>query len=508
MKSCNKYPLRRWHGIICTIYYLLYSRILLNSVVIAKKQQLTPTQLLQRRRLHSSELRLQHQSNKSGTSLQNECKRNGFGDAALLTSRCHCDVADVDGVTHDVIAPLHRALHIFGGSNNNLFHRRKKKSSAVNSCCKAATTFLLSLTSHHHKYHHLDSSKRRQLPKQSSTTILQSSTSSSLAFAFNNPSRRRRPTISLSENRRLLHSSITSYNQRSSSSTTRISSSSKSPSSSTTSLHIKFKTFDEMLNHHDNTPLLIDFYSPHCGPCKLMKGEIRSIRDTLDRLGPLLPIVVENEKSEGVGGEEERRLLEQQQQEEEDEDCSVEDVIALSTHCFDDGTELPTTTLEFVERDNVDIKLVLSADVASTLNDDDNSNDGEEEQKLLRPSGIPVFHVDTNKFPQVGAKNRIAGLPTLVLFYRGEELWRNEGMISGGDIVKVLIKLQESGWKKKTRDDEEVIVGGEESEGMVRNNNNNGKDDDEIGNERMMVTAGETGQLKKTKKRKGRRLGG
>lgn len=238
-----------------------------------------------------------------------------------------------------------------------------------------------------------------------------------------------------------------------------------------------------------------------------MKGEIRSIRDTLDRLGPLLPIVVENEEGED-GCEEERRLLEQQHEEEED-DCSVEDVIALSTHCFDDGTDLlPTTTLEFEERDNVDIKLVLSADVASTLNDDDNNNGGEEEQKLLRPSGIPVFHVDTNKFPQVGAKNRIAGLPTLVLFYRGEELWRNEGMISGGDIVKVLIKLQESGWKKKTRDGEELIVGGEESEGMVRNNNNNGKDDDEIGNERMMVTAGETGQLKKTKKRKGRRLGG
>ena len=39
---------------------------------------------------------------------------------------------------------------------------------------------------------------------------------------------------------------------------------------------------------------------------------------------------------------------------------------------------------------------------------------------------------------------------------------------------------------------------------------NNRKNDDEnvMGNEMMMVTAGEAGQLKKTKKRKGRRLGG
>ena len=447
MISCNRYPSRRWYSgiIICAIYYLL-----LDSAVIAKKQQpTTPTQLL-RRRLQSSEIRWEHQSNESGSSLHNECRRNDVGDAAFLTSLRHCGGAE----THDVIAPRHRALHIFGGSNNHhRRHHRGKKSSAVDYSCKAVSTFLSSRTSYH-SYHHHDSSKRRQLAKPSSATILQSSTPS-LAFAFN-PSRR---PILPTENRRL-RSSITSYSQ--SSSTARTSSSLSKPqsSSSSTTLHVKFKTFDEMLNHHENTPLLIDFYSPHCGPCKLMKGEIRSIRDTLDRLGPLLPIVVENVESEGVEGEEERRRL-LKQQEEEDEDCSVEDVIALSTHCFDDGTELPTTTLDFEEKDVVDIKLVLSADVASTLNNDDDNNiinngeeEEEEEEKLLRPSGIPVFHVDTNKFPQVGAKNRIAGLPTLVLFYRGEELWRNEGMISGGDIVRVLIELQEGGWKKKKNEEE------------------------------------------------------
>ena len=53
-------------------------------------------------------------------------------------------------------------------------------------------------------------------------------------------------------------------------------------------------------------------------------------------------------------------------------------------------------------------------------------------------SGIPIYHVNANKFPQVGAKNNIHGLPTLVLFHEGKEVWRNEGFICGEEILKVL----------------------------------------------------------------------
>ena len=89
----------------------------------------------------------------------------------------------------------------------------------------------------------------------------------------------------------------------------------------------------------------------------------------------------------------------------------------------------------------------------------------------------------------MGAKNHIAGLPTLVLFYRGEELWRNEGLIKGEEILRVLVELQEGGWEKKTmikersgrKEVEDVVIHGEEV--------------DEI-------------TMKKKKKRKGRRLGG
>ena len=53
-----------------------------------------------------------------------------------------------------------------------------------------------------------------------------------------------------------------------------------------------------------------------------------------------------------------------------------------------------------------------------------------------KPSGIPVYHVNTNRFPQVGARNHIHGLPTLVLFWEGRELWRVEGVMRGEVILR------------------------------------------------------------------------
>jgi len=158
----------------------------------------------------------------------------------------------------------------------------------------------------------------------------------------------------------------------------------------TTALNAQYKTFDEMLEHHSGIPLLIDFYSPWCGPCKLMKGELAKIRPILDKMGPLIV------KTDSM---------------QDDEDCNVADAFQ-SSDCLE-----------------------MTRGYGDT--DQDKSDDEKRaEVATMRPSGISIFHVNANKFPQVGARNNIHGLPTLVLFLRGVEVWRFEGVLSGETIVQ------------------------------------------------------------------------
>lgn len=84
------------------------------------------------------------------------------------------------------------------------------------------------------------------------------------------------------------------------------------------------------------------------------------------------------------------------------------------------------------------------------LTQQDGDAENGDDTTVMAPTGIPVYHVDTNKFPQVGLKNNVHGLPTLVLYYEGEEIWRNEGILLAGDIIKELTRLhEERGWSDK-----------------------------------------------------------
>jgi len=43
----------------------------------------------------------------------------------------------------------------------------------------------------------------------------------------------------------------------------------------------KFRNFEEMLEQHRETPILVSFEAKWCGPCKLMKKELKIVRDEL-----------------------------------------------------------------------------------------------------------------------------------------------------------------------------------------------------------------------------------
>ena len=158
-----------------------------------------------------------------------------------------------------------------------------------------------------------------------------------------------------------------------------------------------------------------------CLPRQMMKAELSSIRPQLEKLGPmrlesLLPV--------------------------DDDDDDDDD--ERGKYAKDDGAV----------GDSEDGAVVDTADGASRESDNAGNNDeenlGANNNIRQQPTGIPVYHVNTNKFPQVGARNKIGGLPTLVLFLDGEEIWRNEGFMLGKDVLDVLTRLQEDGcWGEK-----------------------------------------------------------
>lgn len=141
-----------------------------------------------------------------------------------------------------------------------------------------------------------------------------------------------------------------------------------------------------------------------------MKGELSSIRPELEKLGPIRDVRIVNDgvaEEEGEGGE--------------------------------------SSNDDQLDKDS-------ASDATTTAT-------GE-----MKPTGIPVFHVNTNKFPQVGARNKIHGLPTLVLFFEGQELWRNEGVILGKDVLDMLKGMQEGGCFESSSYDEGTVERDNEGE--------------------------------------------
>ena len=62
---------------------------------------------------------------------------------------------------------------------------------------------------------------------------------------------------------------------------------------------MKFRNFEEMLEKHRDTPILVSFEAKWCGPCKLMKKELKIVRDELADL--VMVAQIDTEKFPSLG---------------------------------------------------------------------------------------------------------------------------------------------------------------------------------------------------------------
>jgi thioredoxin 1 len=54
--------------------------------------------------------------------------------------------------------------------------------------------------------------------------------------------------------------------------------------------------------------------------------------------------------------------------------------------------------------------------------------------------GIMVIKIDVDKNQQLASKYQVRGVPTMILFQNGKQLWRQSGVLSKDEIVKTIIE--------------------------------------------------------------------
>ncbi len=54
--------------------------------------------------------------------------------------------------------------------------------------------------------------------------------------------------------------------------------------------------------------------------------------------------------------------------------------------------------------------------------------------------GVTVLKIDVDKNQQLASKYQVRGVPTMILFQNGKQLWRQSGVLSKEEIVKTIIQ--------------------------------------------------------------------
>jgi thioredoxin 1 len=54
--------------------------------------------------------------------------------------------------------------------------------------------------------------------------------------------------------------------------------------------------------------------------------------------------------------------------------------------------------------------------------------------------GIIIIKIDVDKNQQLASKYQVRGVPTMILFQNGKQLWRQSGVLSKDEIIKTIIE--------------------------------------------------------------------
>ncbi|MBF4473707.1 MULTISPECIES: thioredoxin [Flavobacterium] len=53
---------------------------------------------------------------------------------------------------------------------------------------------------------------------------------------------------------------------------------------------------------------------------------------------------------------------------------------------------------------------------------------------------VSIIKIDVDKNQQIAAQYQVRSVPTMILFQNGKQLWRQSGVLSTADLVKIIVE--------------------------------------------------------------------